>query len=133
MNISDIYDSGDLDDVYGLDVIHCVACLQSCIEAALDNPFSTQEELERIKHLAEEVVDIASRLQGHFVPFSAEFEIINTLKDKVFDMVIVPLEGLLKPGATESTPKELWQSIEKAFFGPWSISREVKALEQFLH
>jgi hypothetical protein len=133
MEISDVFDSGHLDDVYGLDVVHSVACLQSSVEATLHNPFSTQQDLERVKDLAEEVVDIASRLQGHFAPFSVEFEVINSLKDKVFDMVIVPLGGLLNPGCTENNPKELWQSIEKAFFGPWSLSREVRALEQFLN
>lgn len=132
MEFTDYFGFVECDDVYSLDVIHSVACLHSSIDRAMQNPLTTQDELERIRDQAEEVVETASRLLSHFVPFGPEFESINVLKSKVFDLVIVPLNGILSSQKGGKSPTELWRSVEGAFYGEESITQDIRALERIL-
>ena len=132
MELNHVYESHSYDDVYGLDVVHSVACLQSTVETIFKTGEAHQSDLEKIRDLAEEVVDIAARLQSHFAPFSREFRLTNSLKEKVCDMVIYPIEGLIHPAQTQDSSTELWQSINDAFQGKHALSSEVNHLQKYL-
>ncbi|MCF7852725.1 MAG: hypothetical protein K9M07_05755 [Simkaniaceae bacterium] len=133
MDFYNFFETQPYDDVYSLDVIHSIACLQSSVEIAMRHPFATIEDLERIKDQAEEVVEIAMRLQSHFPAFSSEFAVTTSLKDKVVDLIIIPVQMLLSYEKSDEEPKELWRKVEMAFMGPLSLSEEVRHLERFLY
>ncbi|MDN3504145.1 MAG: hypothetical protein P0S95_01050 [Rhabdochlamydiaceae bacterium] len=132
MELNHIYESHSYDDVYGLDVVHSVACLQSTVESIFKTGEARQSDLERIRDLAEDVVDIAARLQSHFAPFSREFKLTTSLKDKINDLVIYPIEGLIHPAETQDSSTHLWQSINDAFQGKRSLCNEVNHLQKYL-
>ena len=128
----DLFESHPFEDIYSLDVIHSIACLQESVESSLRSAHMTLEELETIKEQAQEVVDIASRLQTHYPPFSNEYKVLNGLKDKVFSKVVMPLEGILMSKGMSLEQNDLWKSIEEAFYGPHSLTSEVGHLERFV-
>lgn len=106
--------------------------LRFSVEPILTQPWTSQD-LYKLKEIAIKVIDQIERLQQESSTFSVQHEILNRIKDKVHDFVIHPVSGLLNPGTTESSPKELWGAIESAFYGPWSLYQEIKMLNSHLY
>ena len=131
MDYSDAFGAEQFDEVYHLDILRSLSHLQTSVEGLLHNPAACASDLEHIRDQAEEVIEIAARLQSHFAPFSFEFEVITSLKDKVSDMILFPVEGILNLTGSKKV-KQLWRSFERAFYGPGSIAQELSHLEQFL-
>lgn len=133
MELTDVFESHSYDDVYGLDVVHSVACLQSVVEGIFESRSITHGDLEKILNHAEDVVEIASRLQAHFAPLSKEFALTHCLKDKVYDLVIFPIEGLIQLRLSKRIKEKHWATIKSAFFGEKSLIAEVNALQMYLN
>jgi len=102
------------------------------LKHAVDNLFHqdwTSKDLQKVKEIAEKIMQDADSLQKESFTFSHHYEVLNRIQDKINDYVVNPVTGLLSPGTTESSPKELWGAIFSTFYGPWSIDHELKMLK----
>ena len=114
------------------EISNLVEDLKFSLEPLFNQTWSS-EELIQVKELAKRIVDHTAQIQEEFPSFSLEHEILNRIRDKIQDFIINPIMGLLNPGSTESNPKELWDAIESAFFGPWSLYQELKLLDSNIY
>lgn len=106
--------------------------LKFSIDAILNQSW-TSSDLNKLKDVAEKVIEQTNRLQDRSSVFSVEYEVLNRIKDKVHDFVIGPIHGLLNPSTTESSPKELWGAIESAFNSQWSLYQELNLLNSNIY
>jgi uncharacterized protein (DUF608 family) len=123
------YNDGFFSYEIKIEINELVNDLKFCIENLFYQPWATLD-LEKAKEIAEKIIEQSKLLQKQSSAFSHEYEVLNRIQDKISDYVINPILGLLSPGSTECTPKELWGAIESAFFGPRSIYQELKALNE---
>jgi hypothetical protein len=100
---------------------------------SISNTQWTTQDLRDLKNIAEKVMDRSHSIQSDTSALTIHYEVLNRIKDKIQDFIINPVDGLLNPGNTESSPKELWRAIESAFHGPWSLDQELRTLDSLYY